>query len=162
MSVNRASTNCQQSINTASTDCQQSVNDFGCWIMYNPSALLWLVPIINVLASVLSKSDRNMVTARVWKWASTECQRFCGLHLVYSKGCATAFIYNRSIGSLYRQYCVCRYCYTTKWASTERQQSVNRASTERQQSVNRASTEHQHCVNRVSTECQWFCVLHLV
>ena len=151
MSVNRASTDCQQRINTASTDHQQSVNDSGCWIMYNPSALLWHVPIINVLASILRKSDRDMVTAPVWKWSSTERQQFRGLHLVYSKGCATAFIYNRSIGSHYRQYCVCRYCYTTKWASTERQQRVNRA-----------STEHQHRVNRVSTECQCLWVLHHV
>jgi len=107
-----------------------------------------------------------MVTAPVWKWASTERQRFCGLHLVYSKGCATAFIYNRSIGSLYRQYCVCWYCYTTKWASTERQQSVNRASTERQQSVNTASTEHEQSVNRASTPRQQsvndfgYCILY--
>jgi len=140
VSINRASTDCQQSIYTASTDCQQSVNDFVCWIMYKPSAPLWYVPIFTILAFNLSKSDRNMVTAAVWKLTSTEREPFCGLHLVYSKGCATAFIDNRSIGSLYRQYCVCRYCYTTKWASTQRQQSVN----------------------RVSTECQRFWVLYLV
>ena len=70
------------SVNIASTDCQQSVNDFGHWILYNPKPLLWNIPVINVLASVLSKSDRDMVTAPVWKWASTERQRFCGLHLV--------------------------------------------------------------------------------
>jgi hypothetical protein len=51
-----------------------------------------------------------------------------------------AFILNWSIGSLYRQYHVCRYCYTTKWVSTQRQQSINRASSPRQQSVNRVST----------------------
>jgi len=62
-SVNRASTEGQQSINTASTECQQSVNDFGYGILYNPRALLWQISIIIVLAAVLSKSDRNMVTA---------------------------------------------------------------------------------------------------
>ena len=49
------------------------------------------------------------------------------------------FTHTRSIGSLYRQYHVRRYCYTSEWASTDRQQSVNRASTPRQQSVNRVS-----------------------
>jgi hypothetical protein len=34
------------------------------------------------LAAVLSKIDHDMVTAPVWKWASTERQRFCVLHLV--------------------------------------------------------------------------------
>ena len=35
---------------------------------------------------------------------------------------------------------MCRYCYTSKWASTECQRIVNRASTQRQQIVNRVST----------------------
>jgi len=35
---------------------------------------------------------------------------------------------------------VSRYCYTTKWASTKCQYSINGASTPRQQSVNRVST----------------------
>ena len=62
-----------------------------------------------------------------------------------------AFIHNRRIGSLYRQYHVCRYRCTSKWASTERQHTINRA-----------STEHEHSVNWVSTECQRFWVLHHV
>jgi len=160
-SVNRASTERQHSIITASTECQQSVNNFVRCILNNPSTLLRHIPRINVLAAVMSKRDRNMVTAPVREWASTERQRFCVLHLVQFNGCATAFNHNRSIGSLYRQYRVCRYCNTTKWASTEHQQSVNRASTERQQSVNRASTQHHHSINRVSTECQRFWALHL-
>jgi len=148
--INRASRECQHSIITASTECQQSVNDFGHCILNNPSTLLWHIPRINVLAAIMSKRDRNMVTAPVWKWASTECPRFCVLHLVHINGCAKAFNHNRSIGSLYRQYRVCRYCDTTK-----------RASTEHQQSVKRASTQHHHSVNRVSTECQRFWALHL-
>jgi len=106
---------------------------------------------MNVLAAVPCKCDRDMVTAPVWKWASTERQRFHVLHLVWSKGCATAFIQNRSIGSLYRQYRVCRYRYTSKWVSTECQHSINGA-----------SSEHQPSVNWVSTECQSFWVLHHV
>jgi len=149
--VNRASTERQQSINTVSTECQQSVNAFECCIMYNPRALLRHRFIFNVLAAILCKWDRDKVTTPVWKWASTEHQRFCVLHLVYSKGCATAFIHNWSIGSLYRQYRDCQYSYTSKWASTERQHSINRA-----------STDHEHRVNRVSTECQHFWVLHHV
>jgi len=81
-SINRASTEHQQSINTASTECQQSVNDFGCCILYNPRALLRHIPIIKVLAAVMSNRDRDMVPAPVWKWASTERQRFGVLHLV--------------------------------------------------------------------------------
>ena len=142
-SVNTPSTEHQQSMNTVSTECQQSVNAFGCCIMYIPRALLQHMSIMNVLAAVLCKCDRDMVTALVWKWASTERQRSCVLHLVSSKGCAMAFIHNRSIGSLSRQYRFCWYRYTSKWVSTEHQHSINRA-----------STEHQHSVNRVSTECQ--------
>jgi len=119
--------------------------------MYNPRALLQHRPIINLLATILPKWDRDMVTTPVWKWASTVRQRFCVMHLVWSKGCATAFIENRSIGILYRQYHVCRYCYTSQSAWTERQHSINRA-----------STEHQRSVNRVSTEYQCFWALHHV
>jgi len=81
-SVNTASTERQQSMNTESTECQQSVNAFGCCIMYIPRALQRHMSIINVLVAVLCKCDRDMVTAPVWKWASTEHQRFHVLHLV--------------------------------------------------------------------------------
>jgi hypothetical protein len=60
-SVNTASTERQQSINKVSTECQQSVNAFGCCIMYIPRALLQHMSIINVLAAVLCKCDRDMV-----------------------------------------------------------------------------------------------------
>jgi hypothetical protein len=150
-SVNTPSTEHQQSMNTVSTECQQSVNAFGCCIMYIPRALLQHMSIMNVLAAVLYKCDLTMVTAPVGKWASTERQRFCVLHLVQSKACAMAFLQNRSIGSLYRQYRVCQYRYTSKWASTECQHSINRV-----------SSEHQPSVNWVSTECQRFWVLHHV
>jgi hypothetical protein len=62
-SVNTASTERQQSINTVSTECQQSVNTFGCCIMYIPRALLRHMSTINVLAAILCKCDRDMVTA---------------------------------------------------------------------------------------------------
>jgi len=140
MSVNKGSTEHQQSINTASTECQQSVDDFEYSIMYTPRALSRHIPKSKVLAAVMNKSDRNMVTAPVRKWESTERQQFCVLHLVYSKDCCKTCINNWSIDSLYRQYCVCRYCYSSKWAWTEHQQSVNRASTQCQQSVNRVLT----------------------
>ena len=64
-SVNRASTERQHSIITASTECQQSVNDFGHCILNNPTTLQRHIPRINVLAAVMSKRDRNMVTAPV-------------------------------------------------------------------------------------------------
>jgi len=119
-SINTPSTERQQSINTVSTECQQSVNAFGCCIMYIPRALLRHLFIINVLAAVLCKCHRDMVTAPVCKWASTERQRFCVLHLQYSKGSATAFTHIRSIGTLYWQYglCQCRYTSSINGAST--------------------------------------------
>jgi len=80
-SVNRVSTERQHSIITASTECQQCVNNFGRCILNNSSTLLRHIPRINELAAVMSKRDHNMVTAPVWKWASTECQRFCVFHL---------------------------------------------------------------------------------
>jgi len=64
-SVNRVSIERQHSINTESTECQQSVNDFGCCILYNTRAVLRQLPIINVLAAVMRKRDRDMVTAPV-------------------------------------------------------------------------------------------------
>jgi len=141
----------KMSVNWASTECQQSVIDLGCYILYNPRAVLWHLSIFNVMAAVMSKRDRDMVTSPVWNWASTDRQRFWVLHLVQSKSYATEFTHNRRIGSLYSQYRLCQYCYTSKWVSTERSQSINRA-----------STEHQHNVNRVSTECPRFWALHLV
>jgi hypothetical protein len=81
-SVITASTEHQQSINTVSTECQQSVNTFGCWIMYFPRSLLRHMSIINILAAVPCKCDRDIVTAPVWNRTSSERQRFCVLHLV--------------------------------------------------------------------------------
>jgi hypothetical protein len=120
MSVHTSSTQHQQSINTASIECQQSVNDFGCCILYNPRALLRHMPRISLLAAVMSKRYRDMVTTPVCKWASTEHQRFSVLHLEWSKGCVTAFTHNRRIGSLYMQYGMSQCCYTS---------SINGAST---------------------------------
>jgi len=139
-SVNRPSTERQLSINRASTERQQSINNLGCCILYVSRAVLRHLPIINVLAAFVRKRERDMVTAPIWKWESTERQRFCVLHHVSSTGCATAFIHNRSIGRLYRQNLQCRRHFTWQWASTERQQTINKASTEHQQSVNKAST----------------------
>jgi len=62
-SVNTASTERHLSINPVSTECQQTVNAFGCCIMYIPRALLRIMSIINVLAAILCKCDRDMVTA---------------------------------------------------------------------------------------------------
>jgi len=64
-SVNIASTERHQSINPVSTECQQSVNAFGCCIMYIPRALLRNMSIMNILAAVLCKCDRDMVTPPV-------------------------------------------------------------------------------------------------
>jgi hypothetical protein len=64
-SVNRASTEHQQSINRASTERQQRINNLGCCILYNPMAVLWHLPIINVLAAFIGKRDGVMVPAPV-------------------------------------------------------------------------------------------------
>jgi hypothetical protein len=111
-SVNRALTEGQESINTASLECPQSVNKFGGCILYNPRALLRHIPRVIVLAAVMTRSDRDMVTAPVLNSASTEHHQFRVLHLVQSKGSPTQFIHNQSIGSLSRQYRVFRYCCT--------------------------------------------------
>jgi len=79
-SVNTPSTEHQQSMNTVSTECQQRVNTFGCCIMFIPRALLQHMFVMNVLAAVLCKCDRDMVAAADSKWASTERQRFPVLH----------------------------------------------------------------------------------
>ena len=142
-SVNRESTERQQSVNRASTERQQSVNHLGCCIVYDSRAVPWHLPIINVLAAFVGKREGNMVTAPVWKWASTERQRFCVLHLVLSKGCAMVFIHNRKIGHYYRYNRQSQCRFTWQSASTECQQSVNSMSRERQQSINLASTERQ-------------------
>jgi hypothetical protein len=92
-SVNRASTELQQSLKTGSTERQQSViwestehqqsvNNLGCYILHNPRALRWHLPIIKILAAFLGQREGDMVTAPVWEWAATERQRFCVLHLV--------------------------------------------------------------------------------
>jgi hypothetical protein len=57
------STECQHGILIASTGCQQSVNEFGRCILNNPSTLRPQIPRINILVAVMSKRDRNMVTA---------------------------------------------------------------------------------------------------
>jgi len=81
-SINTASTERQQSINTVSTECQQSVNAFGCCIMYIARALLRNMSIIQVLAAILCKCDRDLVTAPICKSSSIERQPFCMLNLV--------------------------------------------------------------------------------
>jgi hypothetical protein len=99
-----ASTEHQQSINRASTERQQSVNNLGCCILYDSRAVLRHLPIINILATFVHKTESDTVTAPIWKWASTEHQRFWVLHLVSPRGCSMAVIHNRSIGRLSRQY----------------------------------------------------------
>ena len=51
-SVNTASTQRQHSVNRVSTQCQQSVNNFRCCVLCNPKAVLWHLPIIELLATV--------------------------------------------------------------------------------------------------------------
>jgi hypothetical protein len=147
MSVNTASTERQQSINTTSTDCQQSVNDIGYYILCNPRTMLWQITIIIILAAVLSKSDRNMVTTHSENEHQQSVNNFV---------CCT--LYNPK--PVLRHLCIIEVlpglidnivCVDTVAPENERQQSVNGT-----------STEHQHSVNRVSTECQRCWVLHHV
>jgi hypothetical protein len=59
------STERHQSVNTASSQLQKSVNDFGCCSLNNPSTMQRRIPRHKILAAVMSKRDRNMVTAPV-------------------------------------------------------------------------------------------------
>ena len=78
---------------------QQSINDFGCCILYNPRAMLRLLPIFEVLAAFIgnivnvdvaspeneSQQSLNRVSTerqQSFKRASTERQRFWVLHVV--------------------------------------------------------------------------------
>jgi len=49
-------------VNRSSTEHQQSINSLGCCIVYNPTTVLWHLPIINVLAAVIGKRDWRIVT----------------------------------------------------------------------------------------------------
>jgi len=80
--VNRVSTERQQIVHWASTECQQTVNNLGWCILYDPRAMLWDLPIVNISAAFMCKRESTMVTAPFWKWASTEGQRMGVLHLV--------------------------------------------------------------------------------
>jgi hypothetical protein len=111
-------------INRASTERQQSINNLGCCILYNPRAVLRHVPKIQVLAAFIGNlmfvdtaTPQNEHDQRVNR-ASTERQQ------------------SVNKASTKRQQHI-------NSASTAYQQSVNSVSTERQQSVNRASTERQ-------------------
>jgi len=130
---------------------QQSVNDFGCCILYNPRAMLRLIPIMKVLAAFIGNTvyvdvaspenerQQSVNTASTERQqsinrVSTERQQSWVLHRIQSKGYAMAFTHNRRIGSLYVQK------KQHHGHSPSLKMSVNRASTERPQSINRAST----------------------
>jgi hypothetical protein len=101
--VHRVSIERQQSVNRASIERQWSVNNLGCCILYGSRAVLRNLPRINVMAAFVGKRQIDIVTAPIWKWVSTERQRFCVFHHVSSWGCAMACIHNQSIGHLYKQ-----------------------------------------------------------
>jgi hypothetical protein len=140
-------------VSKASTDRQQSINHFGCCISYNPRAVLRLVPIIEVLGTIIG----NMVNVDVplpdnerqqsVNRASTERQQSLNRASTEPQQSLNR-VSTESQQSLNR-------------ASTEPQQSLNRVSTEPQHRVNRASTERHLRINRTSTERQQSCVLHL-
>ena len=123
-SINRASTEHQQSINTVSTECQQSVNTFGCCIMYNPRALLRHISIINVLAAILRKCDRDMVTTAVWNQRQPSVNNFVGC-IWYN---ARAVLWHESIIQVLAAFIGNIVFVDTVTPQNERQQSVNRAS----------------------------------
>jgi len=77
---------------------QQSVNDFVCSILYHSMAVLWHLTIIEVLAACIgiimcadtatqqNEHQQSVSSASTERQhstitASTECQRFCVLHL---------------------------------------------------------------------------------
>ena len=99
---------------------QQSVNRSGCCIVYNQRAVLQRLPIIEVSAAfsgnivngdvTAPENDRQQSVNRASterpqsiNRVSTERQQSWVLHLVQSKGFATAFTHNRGFGSLYAQ-----------------------------------------------------------
>jgi hypothetical protein len=139
------------SVIRASTDRQQRIYYLECSISYNPRARLWHLPTINVLTDFVGKTESDMVTVPVWKWASTARQQFCVLYLVSSKGCARAFIHNQSIGHLNRENRWYRHCFAWQWASTARQHRINMASTEHQPSVKNLG----YCILYDSRAVRW-------
>jgi len=119
---------------------QQSVNNFVCCILYNSMAELRHLTIIEVLAAFIgnivcvnSATRQNKRQQSVNRAAtqhhhsinrvSTECQRFCALHLELSKHSATAYTQNQRIGSHYEQK------RSQHSHSPSLKMSVNRAST---------------------------------
>jgi hypothetical protein len=41
-------------ISTAKHDRQRNVNNYGCYIVDNPMAALWFIPMIDILAAILA------------------------------------------------------------------------------------------------------------
>jgi len=119
---------------------QQSFNDFMCCILCHPRPELRLLSIIEVLVAFIRKivnvnvaspdNERQQSVNRASterqqsvNRASTECQQSWVLHLVWFKGCATAFTHNQHIGSL------CGQKGNRHGHSPNTKMSVNRAST---------------------------------
>jgi hypothetical protein len=66
-------------------------------------AVQWHTPIITLLAAFLGKNASNDIATTSKKCASTELQRFLGLHLQLSDRNAAVLTHNRTIGCLYGQ-----------------------------------------------------------
>lgn len=52
---------CQHTVNRFPTECQQSVNDFGSCILYITRAVVWHLPIMKILATIMD----NMVSVNI-------------------------------------------------------------------------------------------------
>jgi hypothetical protein len=141
-SINRASTECQQSVNRASTEHQQSVNkasaerqqsikDFGCCMLYNPRAVLWHLPISEVLAASMGNMvSVNVATPKNERQQSVNDFGCCILYNARAVQCHFFIIevLDASISNM--------ACINIATPKNVRQQIVNKLSTKRQQSVN--------------------------
>jgi len=146
----------KMSIDRASTEHQQSVNNYHYCIWYNPRAMLPHLPIIDVLPAIMGNTGRVNVTTPEMSINSASTILGVASCIIEVVCCG---IYPLS------KYCLplCAICQVSisvdlkmsiNRVSTGCQPSINRVSAECQQRVNTASTECQHSVNRASTERQ--------
>jgi len=161
-SVNRASTERQQSVNRASTERQQSVN--------RASTILGVAScMIHGLCYVIgaySTYRQPLCSKEQATWSQPHCENERQQSVNDFRCCILynprAVLWHLCIIEVLAAFIGNIVNVDVAAPENEHQQSVNRASTERQQSVNRASTERQHSVKRASTERQQSWVLHLV
>ena len=115
-SVNTASTEHQQSINTVSIECQQTVNHFGCCILWNPSAVLWHLSMIEVSATLLGNIFRVNIATRnnEHQQSHSRALTILGIASCIIQGLCYGIYQWSTFGRLYLQYGYCQFRYHLK------------------------------------------------